>query len=183
MIQLTSLHQHSCNTRKYGKAAKDAERSATKALGRASARQAAAQESLDAARVGGEAAEVEPVAGRLPRNHEFAGGEFPREQLPAKYRDKGLRFKRTGYPDFEPHAMTLPNGRKTVRIEMTGARDADVTLANKAAKLEETPEGYIWHHVEDEGTMMLVPRELHQSVGHTGGMAGYRDRTGALSYD
>jgi hypothetical protein len=79
---------------------------------------------------------------------EYAGGELPREQLPAKYREKGLRFKSSGYPDFEPYAMTLPNGRKTVRIELTGSRDADIALANKAAKLDEVPEGYIWHHVE-----------------------------------
>jgi hypothetical protein len=57
--------------------AKDAERTATKTLrGAAGARRIAAQESLDAARVGAEAAEVEPVAGRLPRNHELAGKDF-----------------------------------------------------------------------------------------------------------
>lgn len=168
--------------RGFRKAAKDAERSATRSLrGATGVRQAAAQESMEAAKVGAEAAEVEPVAGRLPQNHEFAGGKFPREQLPPKYREKGLRFKRTGYPDFEPYAMTLPNGRKTVRIELTGSRRADELLANKAARLEETPEGYLWHHVEDEGTMMLVPRDLHQAVGHTGGRAGFKHRTG-VSY-
>jgi hypothetical protein len=53
--------------RGFAKAAKDAERTATSALrGAAGARKIAAQESLDAARVGAEAAEVEPVAGRLP---------------------------------------------------------------------------------------------------------------------
>ena len=168
----------------FGKAAKDAERTATRTLGRATgARKVAAQESLDAARVGAEAAEVEPVAGRLPRNHELAGGEFPREQLPPKYREKGLKFKRTGYPDFEPYAMTLQNGKKTVRIELTGTRDADVALANKAAKLDEAPEGYTWHHVEDEGTMMLVPTTLHEAVAHTGGVAKYADRTGVRYRD
>jgi hypothetical protein len=63
--------------RGFGKAAKDAE-----------------PELKDAARVAMEAAGVEPVAGRLPANHEYAGKEFPREQLPRKYRDKGLRFNR-----------------------------------------------------------------------------------------
>lgn len=32
--------------------------------------------------------------------------QTPRERLPAEFRQKGLWFKRTGYPDFEPHAMT-----------------------------------------------------------------------------
>ncbi len=163
--------------RGFSKAAKDAERSATRALrGAAGARQVAAKESLEVAKVGADAAEVEPVAGRLPRNHQHAGGEFPREQLPAKYR--GLKFKSTGYPDFEPYAMTLPNGKKTVRIELTGSRRADEALANKAARLEERPEEFTWHHVEDEGTMMLVPRDLHQAVGHTAGAAKFVERTG-----
>ena len=166
--------------RGFAKAAKDAERTATKALrGAAGARKIAAQESLDAARVGAEAAEVEPVAGRLPRNHELAGKEFPREQLPPKYREKGLRFKNTGYPDFEPYAMTLPNGKKAVKIELTGSRRLDEALANKAAGLERTPRGHTWHHVEDEGTMMLVPTDLHGEVAHTGGRATFKHRTGA----
>jgi hypothetical protein len=169
--------------RGFARAAKDAERSAGRTLrGVAGARKIATQESLDAARVGAEAAEVEPVAGRLPRNHEFAGKEFPRELLPPKYREKGLRFKSTGYPDFEPHAMTLPNGKKTVRIELTGDRAADFATANRAAGLKQQPRTYTWHHVEDGGTMMLVPTDLHSQVAHTGGMARYRDSTGGIGY-
>jgi hypothetical protein len=165
--------------RGFGKAAKDAERSATRTLrGAAGARKIVAQESLDAAHVGAEAAEVEPVAGRLPRNHEFAGGEFPREQLPPKYREKGLRFKSTGYPDFEPYAMTLPNGKKAVRIDLTGSMRKDIAAAKQAAGLEKVPKGYVWHHVEDEGTMMLVPEDLHDAVAHSGGRATYKHQTG-----
>jgi hypothetical protein len=116
--------------------------------------------------------------GRLPRNHEFAGKEYPRELVPPKYREKGLRFKSTGYPDFEPHALTLPNGKKAVRIELTGSRRVDELLANRAAGLERTPKGHTWHHVEDEGTMVLVPRDLHEEVAHTGGRATFKHRTG-----
>jgi len=76
----------------------------------------AAQESLESARVGAKAAQVEPVADRLPSNHQYADEEFPCESLPPKYREQGLRFKPTGYPDFEPYAMMLPNGKKTVKI-------------------------------------------------------------------
>ena len=169
--------------RGFREAAQGAERTATNALSRSvGVRRAMAQESVDAGRVGAEAAEVEPVAGRLPRNHEFAGKEFPRDLLPPKYREKGLRFKSSGYPDFEPYAATLPNGKKTVRIELTGSRRADEALANKAVGLEEPPEGYTWHHVEDEGTMMLVPTSLHEAVAHTGGGAGFRHRTGIGAY-
>jgi len=74
--------------------------------------------------------------------------------------------------------MTLPNGKKTVKIELTGSRRLDEALANKAAGLEERPEGLIWHHVEDEGTMMLVPASLHEAVPHTGGRAHFKHRMG-----
>jgi A nuclease of the HNH/ENDO VII superfamily with conserved WHH len=170
--------------RGFADAAKAEERIVTRAMrGATGARRIAAQESLDAARVGVEAAEVEPVAGRLPRNHELAGKEYPRELLPSKYREKGLRFKSTGYPDFEPYAMTLPNGKKTVKIELTGSRRLDEALANRAAGFKgEQPSTHTWHHVEDEGMMMLVPRDLHRSVGHTGGRARFVDRTGVAAY-
>ncbi|MYD63434.1 MAG: HNH endonuclease [Gemmatimonadetes bacterium] len=31
------------------------------------------------------------------------------------------------------------------------------------------PEGYIWHHHEDSGRMQLVPSDIHEKTGHTGG--------------
>jgi HNH/ENDO VII superfamily nuclease len=92
-----------------------------------------------------------------------------------------LRFKSTGYPDFEPYAMTLPNGKKTVKIELTGSRPRDFAAANRAAGLKRTPIGYTWEHLPNEGEMMLVPKELHQ-IGHTGGVASFKNRTG-LDYE
>jgi hypothetical protein len=124
-----------------------------------------------------------PGPAGAPRHTATARQVAERDHLNAVITGEGLRFERTGYLDFDPYALTLPNGKKTVRIELTASRDADVALANKAAGLEETPEGYSWHHVEDEGKMILVPRDLHQAVGHTGGMAHYRDRTEMLSYE
>ena len=35
---------------------------------------------------------------------------------------------------------------------------------------------YTWHHVEDTETMLLVPRDLHETVRHTGGAAIVRER-------
>jgi len=64
-----------------------------------------------AARAHWEVALAEPVAGRLPPNHQYAGGEFPRDLLPPKYRKQGLRFGSTGRAEFEPFAMKLPNGQ------------------------------------------------------------------------
>jgi hypothetical protein len=71
----------------------------------------------------------------------------------------------------------LPNGKKTVRIELTGSHDADVALAERAAGFPKPSEKCTWHHVEDEGVMMLVPTDLHESVPHTGGKAHFKHRT------
>ena len=164
-------------------AAKQEQRAVKTALRKAKPGQTAALETRrTAADAGVEIASVEPVAGRLPVNHAYAGHEFPRELLPPKYRQQGLRFKDTGYPDFEPYAMQLPNGKKTVQIELTGSLRRDAAAANKAAGLKKQPKTHTWHHVEDGGTMMLIPSDLHRSVAHTGGRASYRHTTGIPQY-
>lgn len=33
----------------------------------------------------------------------------------------------------------------------------------------ETPDGYVWHHDAEVGKMQLVPFDIHQQTGHTGG--------------
>lgn len=48
-------------------------------------------------------------------------------------------------------------------------------MANRAIGLENTPNGYVWHHVEDGTTMQLVPQAVHQSARHTGGAAVIRN--------
>jgi len=57
----------------------------------------------------------------------YADHEFPPSQLPPKYRKHGLRFTDTGYPDFEPYPMVLPNGQKKVGIALADSRGADET--------------------------------------------------------
>ena len=52
----------------------------------------------------------------------------------------------------------------------------DFNAANLQAKLEETPEGFVWHHHQDvdsngSGLMLLVPEDIHSEVRHTGGVA------------
>lgn len=121
------------------------------------------------------------MAGQLPRNHRYAGAEFPRERLPAAYRDKGLKITERGHPDFSPYAQRLPNGQMSVRIKMTGNYAKDVQLANKAAKIEVWDPNMAWHHVEDGMTMQLIPKDLHNAARHSGGRATYKHRTGDAS--
>lgn len=142
----------------------------------------AAQSRLRTAELAEEVATVPPVAGRLPQNHELAGKPYPNELLPAAYRQQGLRFKETGYPDFEPYALTLPNKQKYVEITYTGSRSSDSAAATAKAGFTEVPARYTWHHSEELGRMYLVPKDLHAAVKHTGGVATHKHATGELTY-
>jgi hypothetical protein len=46
---------------------------------------------------------------------------------------------------------------------------------NHVVGLSSTPEGYVWHHVEDGKTMQLVPQGIHSKARHTGGTAVIRN--------
>jgi hypothetical protein len=165
----------------YLAAAREAKAEAT-ALLRNAPGASGAQAKLRSAEMAEEAATVQPVAGRLPQNHELAGKPFPKDQLPAAYRQQGLWFKATGHPDFEPFALTLPNGQKYVEIAYTGSRSGDFAAANAKAGFQRMPAGYTWHHSEELGRMYLVPKNLHDAVKHTGGVATNKHVTGDIAY-
>lgn len=132
-----------------------------------------------------EAASVKPVAGRLPINHRYAGQDIPPEKLPAEYRAKGVHINADGFPEFEPHALTLPNGKKRVHIELTGGRTPDERIANRLAGFDRTnppPPDFTWHHDAITGDMMLVPTKLHDAVRHTGDAAVWRHVNGVEQY-
>lgn len=129
-----------------------------------------------------DAARVKPVAGRLPINHRYAGQDFPRERLPPEYQAKGVHINADGFPEFEPHAMTLPNGKKRVHVELTGGRTPDEKIANRLAGLDETPVDFTWHHDAITGDMMLIPTDLHDAVRHTGDAAVWRHVNGVEDY-
>jgi len=117
---------------------------------------------------GDDSSRIRPVNGRLPRNHQYAGQVYPVEKLPQDLQKKfphSVPFTGSGFPDFTRYAI------KKVKIEMTGKRGVDERLANQAAGYKEKPEGYTWHHHHDGETMMLVDRDLHRAIDHTGGVA------------
>jgi hypothetical protein len=109
------------------------------------------------------------VGGRNPINSRYAGQKFPLpDDLAAQY-PKGVTFRETGFPEFTPHR----EGHAVID-GLTGRIDTDSRMANKAVELDETPEGWTWHHVEDGRTMELIPSDLHGAVRHTGGAATIR---------
>jgi hypothetical protein len=95
--------------------------------------------------------------------------EATRARLAEKYPD-GVRYTRAGYPIFTDEAI------KRVHVDgLNGERGHDADLANAKAGLPETPDNYVWHHVEDGRTMELVPRDLHDAAKHTGGAAAIQN--------
>jgi A nuclease of the HNH/ENDO VII superfamily with conserved WHH len=114
---------------------------------------------LDSPPLRGVEERVPTIGGRRPINGKLAGGPHP----------SGVRFNARGFPDYSPYAK-----RTFESDELTGG-DSDVRMANRAAGLARTPKGYVWHHVEDGRTMQLIPEDIHQAVGHTGGRAVIRN--------
>ncbi len=94
----------------------------------------------------------------------------------AKKYPGGIRFDENGYPRFEDYKIAeakfpyptregVENG--TCLSGLSYSRDA--RLANIQCGYTETPKGYVWHHVEDMQTIILVPQDVHSLV--FGGMA------------
>ncbi len=107
------------------------------------------------------------VNGRSPINSAYAGKIYPiPTALQSKYNVTGVSFSTTGFPNFSPFAI------KSVKpAGLTGDRAKDNALANKAAGYAPQPAGTVWHHVEDCVTMLLLPKDIHGAVKHTGGAA------------
>jgi hypothetical protein len=80
----------------------------------------------------------------------------------------GVPFDADGFPDFSAHVVnqqTLP----TIKGYVDDFAEAD-RLAGITAEYRQTNK-LTWHHHQDCKTMLLIPTEIHQKTGHTGGLA------------
>ena len=75
-----------------------------------------------------------------------------------------------GFPRFEKWAKasakfvkpTLNAGKN--HTGLSGNYYWDSKLANAQCGFKTTPKGYVWHHVEDMQTLILVPQDLHSTA-------------------
>jgi A nuclease of the HNH/ENDO VII superfamily with conserved WHH len=103
---------------------------------------------------------IPTIRGRIPINSKYAGQTHP----------SGVKFTSQGFPDFSPYAEL------EFKLDgLTGHYATDEKKANKAAGLQKTPHGYVWHHVEDGETLQLIPKTIHNKTRHTGGAAVIRN--------
>jgi hypothetical protein len=86
-------------------------------------------------------------------------------------------FGRKREPAPEPPAPRPPAAEPPAP---TLARWAKQKEFNRGSGLGETPAGYTWHYVEDAKTQQLVPRDLHNAVGHSGGVTALKHQLGSL---
>lgn len=99
-------------------------------------------------------------------NKSYAGKTYYLTGKLAKLYPNGVEFTSKGFPNFKPYA------KKIVKVpNMIGDSKQDIKMANRIAGYAKTPANYVWHHCEDGVTMMLVPKDLHGAVRHTGGAA------------
>jgi len=83
-----------------------------------------------------------------------------------------IPFDKDGYPDFRAAGVV----KKEVKIKFSGDRNKDSRTADAAAGFTEKQEGFTWHHHQDGTTMQLVPKNVHDATGHTGGHAIIKKR-------
>jgi RHS repeat-associated protein len=96
------------------------------------------------------------TVGVVIRNAHLAGRRHP---------VTGILFDADGFPDFSTVAA------RRVRVTFSGNYADDFAAANARAGFDRTPDGFTWHHHQDGTTMELVPTNIHQKTGHTGGMS------------
>lgn len=85
------------------------------------------------------------------------------------------------YPRFEEWAIAtvkfdFPSAEGVEnKTCLSGEYSKDKQIANKKFGFPDVPEGYVWHHVEDMQTMILVPQCIHSIIygglKHDGGAA------------
>ena len=80
----------------------------------------------------------------------------------------GAQFTGEGFLDLAPYAS------EKVKITIIDGATKDFSLADKVAgytRAKPRPKNMTWHHVDELGNMQLVPRDLHDAIRHTGGVA------------
>ncbi len=82
---------------------------------------------------------------------------------------KGVTFTAAGEVNFNPYAKAVGDPpRKKVVLEHLDNKE-DFKKANAVVNLEDTPDGYVWHHCLDGRSMILIPKDIHELFRHTGG--------------
>jgi RHS repeat-associated protein len=106
---------------------------------------------------------------RMPQNSCFAGKVMRGDDLPRDVRGKyphGVPFSMFGYPDFSRYAKTTVN-IGSFSSDTADFKKADEIATSRGVTIDKRK--YVWHHDQKNGILLLVPRDIHDAVKHTGG--------------
>jgi hypothetical protein len=93
----------------------------------------------------------------------------------------------TGKVDFSRFYLRDSNGNPVIEtIALSGKRKNDFRIANMQRGVSQESD-YVWHHLDFDGNtglgrMVLVKKEVHEAVGHSGGAADYTRYHGLNTY-
>lgn len=96
------------------------------------------------------------IKGVFPRFDSFVDIELPKELYKASFYEQQKEC-------MEQLQKQLKNPFSRLRDKFTEGQIADIMKGD-------LPEGFTWHHNEQEGLMQLVDTLIHDQTGHTGGM-------------
>lgn len=99
------------------------------------------------------------------------------DALHIKY-PNGVDFDEFGFPRFEPYTVTVNGKVSSVEVQTAGNREIDFATADAKMGINKAyrdDHDLVWHHTEDTKTMILVPKDIHNEVKHTGGIAVFKN--------
>ena len=123
-----------------------------------------------------------------------AAQEYNDKYHPAeRAQEKGYKVQKTangGVSFVGSGEVYMIDGKETiVTIEATGNRPNDYKAANAKAKLDDIPDGYVWHHRDDYDvatntlTMELTTTESHRASKPHSGSAAQHDAVHGPTYN
>lgn len=114
--------------------------------------------------------------------HPITGIEFIRNEVEAP---DGTKYEGV-FPVFEPafeaqldepqylqsDAQQFKEANSQLKAEIENNSDLSKNFTTEQLEqieFNDTPDGYVWHHSEEAGTLQLVDTTVHAQTGHTGG--------------
>lgn len=120
--------------------------------------------------------DVHPITGvpferrtvRLP-DGEWVSGVFPRFKSVFDAKISQDKYQETDKKQFkECNKQILEAIAKDPQLKKKFSKE-QIEQIEEGVKDGSAPEGYVWHHDAEAGTIQLVDAEVHSKVGHTGG--------------
>lgn len=116
--------------------------------------------------------EKHPITGVefIRKDVEIAAGNVGEGVFPVFESAFDAQLDESQYLQSDVHQFREASSQLKEEIESNPDLCEDFTSEQlEQIELGDTPDGYIWHHSEEAGTLQLVDTTVHAQTGHTGG--------------